>query len=173
MLRFKLFLCHRRTWILFLRNSPPFSVTAPNTRNYCTRVLSVDEIYSQSTSPVTSISKNEMNIRIPLCNVRHLNGMLNISLETFSEKDALTGKKIQNTPRKQFFLTIFILFSFIKDNFNITFYDTNIKLLTVILLNITHSITISLQHIKLQSLQILEKLRYMTFRENDLIQSTN
>ena len=99
--------------------------------------------------------------------------MLNISLEIFSEKDALTGKKIQNTCGETIFLIIFILFSFIKDNFNITFYNTNIKLLTVILLNITHSITISLQHIKLQSLQILEKLRYMTFRENDLIQSTN
>ena len=28
-------------------------------------------------------SENEMNIRIPLCNVQHLNGMLNISLEIF------------------------------------------------------------------------------------------
>ena len=45
-------------------------------------------------SRVTSISENEMNIRIPLCNVRHLNEMLNISLDrNLSEKDALTEKK--------------------------------------------------------------------------------
>ena len=37
-----------------------------------------------------------MNIRISLCNVRHVNGMLDISLEIV-EKDALTEKKIQNT----------------------------------------------------------------------------
>ena len=43
-------------------------------------------LYSQSTSHVTSISKNEMNIQIPLCNVRHLNGILNISLEIFPKK---------------------------------------------------------------------------------------
>ena len=52
--------------------------------------------YSQSTSCVTSISENEMNIRIPLFNVRHLNGILNISdisLGNLFEKDALTGKK--------------------------------------------------------------------------------
>ena len=72
-----------------------------------------------------------------------------------------------------FFLIIFILFSFDKDNCNITFYNTNIKLLTLVLLNITHSITMSsLQHTKLQSLQILQKLRYMKFIENGLIQST-
>ena len=46
-----------------------------------------------------------------------------------------------------FFLIIFILFSFNKDNCNITFYNTNIKLLILVLLNITHSITMSsLQH---------------------------
>ena len=38
-------------------------------------------------------SENEMNIRIPLCNVQHLNGMLNISLEIFLKKDALTENK--------------------------------------------------------------------------------
>ena len=42
--------------------------------------------YSQSTSHVTSIFENEMNTQIPLCNVRHLNGMLNISLEIFLKK---------------------------------------------------------------------------------------
>ena len=47
---------------------------------------------------MTSISKNEMNIQIPLCNVWHLNGMLNIhSSGNLSEKDSLTEKKIQNT----------------------------------------------------------------------------
>ena len=35
-----------------------------------------------------------------------------------------------------FFLIIFILFSFNKDNFNITFYNTNIKLLTLVLLKV-------------------------------------
>ena len=46
---------------------------------------------------MTSISKNEMNIQfIPLCNVWHLNGMLNIHFSgNLPEKDAL--KKIQNT----------------------------------------------------------------------------
>ena len=39
--------------------------------------------YSPSKSRMASFSENEMNIRIPLCNVRHLNGMLNISPEIF------------------------------------------------------------------------------------------
>ena len=39
-----------------------------------------------STSLVTSISEDEMNIRISLCNVQFLNGMLNISLENFPKK---------------------------------------------------------------------------------------
>ena len=39
-----------------------------------------------------------MNIRITLCNVPHVNGMLNISLEIFPKKMHLTEKKkIQNT----------------------------------------------------------------------------
>ena len=42
--------------------------------------------YGQFTSRVTSISENEMNIPISLCNVRHVNGMLNISLEIFPKK---------------------------------------------------------------------------------------
>ena len=66
--------------------------------------------YSRSTSRVASISENEMNIRNPLCNVRHLNGMLNISLEIFPKKNALTGKKIQTTQGKQLlFLKYFIM----------------------------------------------------------------
>ena len=40
-------------------------------------------LYSQSRSRVNSISKNEMNIRICLCNV---NGMLDISLEIVPKK---------------------------------------------------------------------------------------
>ena len=40
---------------------------------------------------MTSISKSEMNIRIPLCSVRNLNGILKIG--NLSEKDALTEKK--------------------------------------------------------------------------------
>ena len=51
-------------------------------------------MYSQSTSSMTSVSKNEMNIRIPLCNVRHLNGMLNISLEIFPKRRINWKKKI-------------------------------------------------------------------------------
>ena len=38
---------------------------------------------------MNSISKSEMNIRISLCNVRRVNGML----DNRSEKDALTEKK--------------------------------------------------------------------------------
>ena len=41
---------------------------------------------SQSRSRVNSISKNEMNIRISLCNVRRVNGMLDISLEIVPKK---------------------------------------------------------------------------------------
>ena len=56
--------------------------------NYCEEKLGSDHLgsYSRSKSYATSISENEMNIRNPLCNVRHLNGMLNISLEIFPEK---------------------------------------------------------------------------------------
>lgn len=36
--------------------------------------------YGQSTSRTTSLSENEMNIRLPLCYVRHLDGILKISL---------------------------------------------------------------------------------------------
>ena len=53
--------------------------------------------YSQSKSRMTSISENEMNIQLFLCNVPHVNGILNISLAIFPKKDVLTKKKIQNT----------------------------------------------------------------------------
>ena len=43
-------------------------------------------LYSQSMSCMTSISKNEMNIQIPFCNVQHLNGILRISLVIFLKK---------------------------------------------------------------------------------------
>ena len=42
---------------------------------------------------MNSISKNEMNIRISLCNVRCVNGMLDISLEIVPKNDAFTEKK--------------------------------------------------------------------------------
>ena len=42
--------------------------------------------YSQPRSRVNRISKNEMNIRISLCNVRRVNGMLDISLKTVPKK---------------------------------------------------------------------------------------
>ena len=57
--------------------------------NYATIFRPAYEIqapYSQSTSRVTSISKNEMNIQSLLCNVQHLNGMLHISLEIFPKR---------------------------------------------------------------------------------------
>ena len=44
-------------------------------------------IYSQSTSRMASISENEMNILIPLCNVRQiLNWILNTSPKIFPKK---------------------------------------------------------------------------------------
>ena len=53
---------------------------------------------------MTSTSENEMNIRIPLCNVRHLNGMLNIKCSgNLSEKDALTEKKFKILEKKLLF----------------------------------------------------------------------
>ena len=55
---------------------------------------------------MNSISRNEMNIRISLCNVRRVNGMLDISLEIVP-KDALTEKKIQNTWETIVILKIF------------------------------------------------------------------
>ena len=42
--------------------------------------------YSQPRSRVNSISKNEMNIQISLCNVQRVNGMLDISLEIVPKK---------------------------------------------------------------------------------------
>ena len=45
-----------------------------------------NDIYSQFMSRMTSISKNEMNIQISLCNVRQVNEMLNISLGIFPKK---------------------------------------------------------------------------------------
>ena len=43
-------------------------------------------------SCVSSISENEMNIRISLCDVRYVNGMLNISLkDTSTEKRKIQG----------------------------------------------------------------------------------
>ena len=43
-------------------------------------------LYSQSRSRVNSNSKNEMNIRISLCNVRRVNEMLDISQEVVPKK---------------------------------------------------------------------------------------
>ena len=45
-----------------------------------------NNIFTVNSHRVTSISENEMNIRISLCNVRYVNGMLNISLEIFPKK---------------------------------------------------------------------------------------
>ena len=56
-----------------------------------TKFISV--FYSlQSTASINSISKSEMNLEIPLCNDRHLNDNLKISLEIFLKKDTITGK---------------------------------------------------------------------------------
>ena len=62
---------------------------------------------SQFTSRMTSISENEMNIQIPLCNVQPLNGIVKISFETFHKKDVLTEKKNQNTWETITFCEIF------------------------------------------------------------------
>ena len=44
---------------------------------------------------MNSISKNEMNIRISLCNVRRVNGMLDISLEIVPKKTHLLKKRFK------------------------------------------------------------------------------
>ena len=49
--------------------------------------------YRRSTSRMTSIFENELNIQIPLCNVRILNGILRDFSGNLSKKDALTEKK--------------------------------------------------------------------------------
>ena len=54
---------------------------------------------------MNSIFKNEMNIRISLCNVRR--GNVGHFAGNRSEKDALTGKKIQNTWETIVILEIF------------------------------------------------------------------
>ena len=68
--------------------------------------MGLSACFSQFTSLVTSISKNEKNIRISLCNVQHLNGLMKISLEIFPKKTHFLTekKKIQNA-----WETIFIL----------------------------------------------------------------
>ena len=50
---------------------------------------------------MNSISKNEMNIRISLCNVRRVNGMLDISLEIVPKRRINRKKKRLKTPWKQ------------------------------------------------------------------------
>ena len=49
-------------------------------------MLTTIVVHSQFKSRMTSISENEMNIRISLCDVHHVNGMLNISLEIVPKK---------------------------------------------------------------------------------------
>ena len=56
---------------------------------------------------MNSISKNEMNIRISLCNVRRVNGMLDISLKVVPKKTHQLKKKIQNTWETIVILEIF------------------------------------------------------------------
>ena len=59
------------------------------TRGVRLREVSINRgstVQSTCMSHRTSISENEMNIQIPLCNVQHLNGILNISLEIFPKK---------------------------------------------------------------------------------------
>ena len=56
---------------------------------------------------MNSISKNEMNIRISLCNVRHVEWNVRHFSGNPSEKDALTEKKIQNTWETIVILEIF------------------------------------------------------------------
>ena len=68
-----------------------FHMIADDRRPYCDLRSAIRDhletsLYSQSTSRVTGITENEMQIRVPLCNVRHLNGILNTSLKIFSKK---------------------------------------------------------------------------------------
>ena len=63
--------------------------------------------YSQPRSRVNSIYKNEMTIRIFLCSVRRVNGMLDISLEILPKKTHELKKKIQNTWETIVILEIF------------------------------------------------------------------
>ena len=58
---------------------------------------------------MTSISENEMNIRISRCNVRHVNGMLNISLEIQSFRGGRIDRKKKNKEIKNTWETIVIL----------------------------------------------------------------
>ena len=53
------------------------------------------------------ISKNEMNIRISLCNVRRVNGILDISLEIVPKKTHKLKKNVQNTWETIVILEIF------------------------------------------------------------------
>ena len=52
----------------------------------CNSNASNFRFYSQFTLHVTSISENEMIIQISLCNIQHVNGLLNISLEISPKK---------------------------------------------------------------------------------------
>ena len=50
---------------------------------------------------MTSISDNEMNIQIPVCNVRHLNGILKISLRRLlreSSPGCFGGRQVLSPP---------------------------------------------------------------------------
>ena len=62
------------------------------------------EIYSQPRSRVNSISENEMNIRISLCNVRRVNGMLDISLEIVPKKTHKLKKRFKILRKQLLFL---------------------------------------------------------------------
>ena len=65
--------------------------------------------YSQSRSRVNSISKNEMNIRISLCNVWRVNGMLDVSVEIVPKKTHWLKKRFKILGKQLLFLKHSIL----------------------------------------------------------------
>ena len=75
-------------WLHKSRSNIPFKtyklLLLPDYVSYSKRAYQT--YYSQPRSRVNSISKSEMNIRISLCNVRRVNGMLDISLEIVPKK---------------------------------------------------------------------------------------
>ena len=58
---------------------------------------------------MNSISKDEMNIQISLCNVRRVNGMLDISLEIAPKKTHQPKKRFKILEKQLLFLKCSIL----------------------------------------------------------------
>ena len=85
--------------IIFKNPSSSFNISSFLSSPFNLESLLCVLYFTVDPSRVTSICENEHSN--PLSNVRQLNGMLNLFSGNLSEKDALTGKKIQNTQGKQ------------------------------------------------------------------------